>query len=319
MLPKSVEIRKHHLRSTAAFTPIVEGTMKGITKRLPRLAKHSAALGLLAFAITACGDAVPTGSTTATVQNGTVTPPSLAVSPGVAGRIASGGVYNLRAGPGTNHAVVGTIAGGTAVWISCQEYGTTHTGPWGTTNIWDKLSTGAWIADAYVYTGRNGLVAPLCRSTTPPGIAPGVRGNNYPYWNDPRVFNPNGCVGDEWAFCKRNCTSFVAFRLNRVNGIGFHNRYRSTTNNASDKWSHAMSWADRARRLGYAVDRTPRVGDVAHWNKSASMPYGHVAWVASVSSDGRYVTLEEYNADYRGNYRSRTIATSAVNNFIHLR
>lgn len=272
-------------------------------------------LGLLAGAA-ACEGNGPTGSTETTAR-ASGAGPELTTNSGAAGRIATGGVYNLRAGPGTNYAVVSTIAGGTSVWISCQAYGTTHTGPWGTTNIWDKLSTGAWITDAYVYTGRNGLVAPLC--TNPPGIAPGVRGDNYPYKTDPRVFNPNGCSADPWAFCKRNCTSFVAWRLRGVNGIQFHNRFGSTTSSTSEKWGHARYWADRARRLGYAVDQTPRVGDIAHWNVSRSMPYGHVAWVAAVSSDGRTVTIEEYNADNRGNYRTRTVAASGISNFIHLK
>lgn len=265
--------------------------------------------------ITACSRDVPTGAVTSPSDT-----PDLTVSSAVSGRVASGGPYNLRSGPGTGYATVGTIAGGTQVWITCQAYGTTHTGPWGTTNIWDKLSTGAWITDAYVYTGKSGLVAPLCGSTTPTsGITAGVRGDNYPYRTDPAVFDPYGCSVDDWAFCKRNCTSFVAYRLRSVNGIAFHNRYGSTTTSASDRWSHAMYWADRARSLGYTVNRTPRVGAIAQWVKSTSRPYGHVAWVAAVSSDGSSVTIEEYNYNYKGTYRWQTIATSSVNNFIHLR
>lgn len=72
------------------------------------------------------------------------------------------GPYNLRSGPGTSHSVVGTIGGGQSVTIVCQKTGTTHTGPWGSTSLWDKLSTGKWISDAFVYTGSNGAVAPTC-------------------------------------------------------------------------------------------------------------------------------------------------------------
>lgn len=104
-----------------------------------------------------------------------------------------------------------------------------------------------------------------------------------------------------------------------MNGIAFHNRFRSTTNDSNDKWGNAIYWADRARRLGYAVDLAPQVGDVAHLNASASRLGGYVSWVADVSADGRCVTIEEYNFDLKGNYRSQTIATSSVNNFIHLR
>lgn len=72
------------------------------------------------------------------------------------------GPYNLRSGPGTNYSVVGSVGGGVAVTIVCQTNGTTHTGPWGTTSLWDKLSTGEWISDAFVYTGSNSAVTPRC-------------------------------------------------------------------------------------------------------------------------------------------------------------
>lgn len=75
------------------------------------------------------------------------------------------GPYNLRAGPGTGYAVTGSLNGGVSVSIVCQSYGTSHTGPWGTTSLWNKLggaNAGKWISDAYVYTGSNGMVAPQC-------------------------------------------------------------------------------------------------------------------------------------------------------------
>ncbi|HEV2149414.1 MAG TPA: M12 family metallopeptidase [Longimicrobiaceae bacterium] len=75
------------------------------------------------------------------------------------------GPYNLRAGPGTGYAITGSIGGGVSVSIVCQAYGTSHTGPWGTTSLWNKLGgayAGHWISDAYVYTGSNGMVAPAC-------------------------------------------------------------------------------------------------------------------------------------------------------------
>ena len=75
------------------------------------------------------------------------------------------GPYNLRAGPGTGYEVTGSVNGGVSVTIVCQTYGTSHTGPWGATTVWDKLGgayAGKWISDAYVYTGSSGLVAPRC-------------------------------------------------------------------------------------------------------------------------------------------------------------
>jgi hypothetical protein len=75
------------------------------------------------------------------------------------------GPYNLRAGPGTGYSVTGTVNGGVSVTIVCQSYGTSHTGPWGTTSLWNKLGgthAGKWISDAFVYTGTAGMVAPAC-------------------------------------------------------------------------------------------------------------------------------------------------------------
>lgn len=72
------------------------------------------------------------------------------------------GPYNLRSGPGTSYSVVGSVGSGVRVNIVCQKAGTSHTGPWGTTSLWDKLDSGKWISDAFVYTGSNGTVAPRC-------------------------------------------------------------------------------------------------------------------------------------------------------------
>jgi hypothetical protein len=75
------------------------------------------------------------------------------------------GPYNLRTGPGTGYALAGSVNGGVSVTIVCQATGTSHTGPWGTTSLWNKLGgayAGKWISDAYVYTGSSGMVAPRC-------------------------------------------------------------------------------------------------------------------------------------------------------------
>ena len=46
--------------------------------------------------------------------------------------------------------------------IACSANGTTHTGRWGTTSLWNRLTDGTWISDAYVYTGVAAPVAGLC-------------------------------------------------------------------------------------------------------------------------------------------------------------
>jgi hypothetical protein len=79
------------------------------------------------------------------------------------GKTAAGGPYNLRTGPGTGYTVAGTVAGNTRITIVCQKTGTSVSGPWGTTNLWNKLSNGYWIADAVVFTGAtNRYVSARC-------------------------------------------------------------------------------------------------------------------------------------------------------------
>jgi murein DD-endopeptidase MepM/ murein hydrolase activator NlpD len=76
----------------------------------------------------------------------------------------AGTALTVRSGPGTGYASVGTVADGTHVTIYCQTSGTTVTGTYGTSSIWDRIGTGRFIADAYVYTGSDGYIpgVPRC-------------------------------------------------------------------------------------------------------------------------------------------------------------
>jgi LasA protease len=76
-----------------------------------------------------------------------------------------GTTVNRRSGPGTGYALAGTVADGATVSIACSASGTTHTGRWGTTSLWNRLADGSWISDAYVYTGVAGPVAGTCGGT----------------------------------------------------------------------------------------------------------------------------------------------------------
>lgn len=68
----------------------------------------------------------------------------------------------VRSGPGTGYAAVGSLADGAQVSISCQTTGTTVTGTYGTSNIWDRIGSGRYVADAHVYTGSDERAAPAC-------------------------------------------------------------------------------------------------------------------------------------------------------------
>ncbi|MFG2293606.1 peptidase [Streptomyces sp. NPDC048603] len=76
--------------------------------------------------------------------------------------IAPGYQVNVRSGPGTGYPVVKVLPLGAWVSIRCQCPGTTVSGPYGTTNIWDCIGNGQFVSDAYVKTGTDGYVANRC-------------------------------------------------------------------------------------------------------------------------------------------------------------
>lgn len=110
---------------------------------------------------------------------------------------------------------------------------------------------------------------------------------------------PQDSVFDTWLEYNRECTSFVAFRLSARNGYAmpFH--------------ANAADWVAKASKMGIPVDHIAAVGAVAWFS------YGHVAWVESVSGDGKTVQIEDYNANYDGKWGERTIDATKVDDFIH--
>ena len=81
---------------------------------------------------------------------------------GVTGTVNTSGVsLTARSGPSTSSDAVGSVSDGAQVNITCQKHGTSVTGTYGTTTLWDFIGTG-YISDAYVSTGSDGQVAPTC-------------------------------------------------------------------------------------------------------------------------------------------------------------
>ncbi|MFJ8082129.1 SH3 domain-containing protein [Streptomyces sp. NPDC096205] len=76
--------------------------------------------------------------------------------------IAPGVRLNVRSGPGTGYRIVRVLPEGSKVAIFCQMPGTTVTGPYGTSNLWDNIDDGEFVSDAYVNTGSDGYVASRC-------------------------------------------------------------------------------------------------------------------------------------------------------------
>ena len=103
------------------------------------------------------------------------------------------------------------------------------------------------------------------------------------------------------------CTSFVAWRINKRLGVKFTNQYKGTN------WGNANTWDDAAKRTGVTVNSTPVPGAVAQSNAGG---YGHVAWVTAVS--GSSVTIEEYNYGVKEGYGTRTVPKTSFN-YIHVK
>ncbi len=146
----------------------------------------------------------------------------------------------------------------------------------------------------------------------PPPVLDPVSGHLY----DPRGPKPtcerriwaiNGSIGDSWGFVLRNCTSFVAWRLQERNRMaGFSNHF------GGEHWGNAENWDDVARSLGYRVDSVPAIGAVA---QSDVGRVGHVAWVSAIGPGT--VTIEEYNHATPGGYGTRTVPVGDFR-YLHL-
>jgi len=88
---------------------------------------------------------------------------------------------NLRTRPGGGR-VVARLPRATSLAVACQRIGPLAPGRLGPSRVWDRVArTGApdgWVADGYLDTGTDGLVAPLCNAPAPgapalPGAASG--------------------------------------------------------------------------------------------------------------------------------------------------
>jgi len=79
-----------------------------------------------------------------------------------------GPALTVRAQPTAASDAIGKRADGATVTIVCQTYGQRVTGTYGTTTIWDRVKSGGYVSDAFIRTGSDGLVAPLCPGTTTP-------------------------------------------------------------------------------------------------------------------------------------------------------
>ncbi len=82
-------------------------------------------------------------------------------------------------------------------------------------------------------------------------------------------------------------------------------------------WGNATTWASLARASGFAVDKSPRSGDVFQTSGGWG-GYGHVGYVERVNEDGS-ISVSEMNYAGWNRISSRTISADQVGvyNFIH--
>lgn len=124
-------------------------------------------------------------------------------------------------------------------------------------------------------------------------------GDDYPW--------PNAAIPykevDSWGLYKRECVSFVAYRLSSVNGFTIPWAY-----------GNANQWGYRAQKEGYRVDMNPTPGSVAWFTGNKGF---HVAWV--VGANGDNVEIEEYNYGYNNKYNHRVIPRNSASGYIHFK
>jgi surface antigen len=155
------------------------------------------------------------------------------------------------------------------------------------------------------------LAAALLVALSPPASAT-LGNDDYPY-RDAAVDRT-----DPWGFLTRECTSFVAWRVQHDLGVrDFGNHYRG------GRFGDARDWAANARRIGLWVDETPAKQTIAVFapGVEGAGGYGHVAMVLSVGAGT--VTVEDYNYQDAWNddrpyrYSQHTVAVRRLS-FIHV-
>lgn len=232
--------------------------------------------------------------------------------------VNKGYTLTVRDAPRGSAAKVRKLKDGAKVVIVCQTVGEQTTGHFGTSRLWDKLAKGGYVSDTYIYTGSDGRVAPECPGdgdAPHPASHPTQPAKGLPrdvtLKNDYQFPNASPHDADPWGFYFRECTSFVASRLNRMKNFTFSNRMDG------GHFGDAGHWDDNARALGFKVDNNPTVGSVMVRDSGT---WGHVAIVAKVTK--KRFLVEEYNHDVSHGYGQRWIARAPNadwSHFIHFR
>ncbi|KAF9916788.1 hypothetical protein BGZ65_000114, partial [Modicella reniformis] len=97
---------------------------------------------------------------------------SIATTQAAKGTVRTAGdPLRVHSAPSTTSSVVGSLKNGAVVEIDCTATGTKVTGKYGTSTVWDHVP-GGYVSDTYVYTGKDGAVAPPCKGAPKPPKPP---------------------------------------------------------------------------------------------------------------------------------------------------
>jgi len=107
----------------------------------------------------------------------------------------------------------------------------------------------------------------------------------------------------------RQCTDFVAWRLNRDAG-STKAPFKFVWSEMTPNGGSASQWASAWRNNGWKTSHKPVTGSVAWFQGN------HVAYVKSVQDNGD-VVLEEYNWGGDRSYHTRTIGADEVALFLY--
>jgi len=131
-------------------------------------------------------------------------------------------------------------------------------------------------------------------------VGPAAAGDDYPFRTSGGGLSPLGYV-------TRQCTDFVAWRLNRDRGTT--GPYSLVWSTMTPNGGSAGSWPRAWNNHGWQTSTTPINGAVAYQGN-------HVAYVKNVNADGT-VDIEEYNWGGSASYHTRTVSAGSFSLYLY--
>jgi len=162
----------------------------------------------------------------------------------------AGSPLTVRSAPGAWSTAWGSVSDGASVNVQCQVHGSTVSGTYGTSDVWDQLASGGFVSDTYVYTGHDGLFMTQC-----------------PYAASPPRANPNSMnEAISWEFAHLGSTAYEG-ECDHFQALAFGWSY-SGEYSAQTHWNHLRSLG-----LTHTSGTPPRGALVFYSNSSGT---GHI-------------------------------------------